>query len=584
MISADCRYHIVFNGEIYNHLHLRSSLTTLTWRSHSDTETLLACIVQWGIERTLHEITGMFALAVFDATTRKLILARDRLGEKPLYYGYAGSTFVFASELKPLSHAPRFDVALDRTALAAYMRHSYVPAPRSIYAATRKLRPGTWLEVTPTDVESHTLPQPRAYWSAVDVALAGGHDPIQAPEQQVIARFESVLATAIKGQMLSDVPLGAFLSGGIDSSTVVALMQAHSSRPVRTFSIGFEEPEFDESGRARAVARHLGTDHTELRVHANDALALVPRIPHIYDEPFADSSQLPTVLVAQLARRYVTVALSGDGGDELFGGYNRYAQAERAWSMLSRAPAVLRSLGANVIRAIPPRTWDALASMLRPVTPVRYITKQPGDRIHKAADLITCREFGELYERFMSHWWSEPLVIGSTAGNEQLARKAPPSFSTHTQWMMALDAITYLPDDILAKVDRAAMSVSLETRVPLLDHHVFELVWRIPMNMKVRGSETKWLLRQVLYRYVPETLVNGPKKGFAVPLAAWLRGPLRDWAGDLLSRPRLQRRGYLNASLVERRWHEHLRGTRNWHYQLWNVLMFEAWLDEHRAA
>ena len=576
MTSADGRYHIVFNGEIYNHLELRAALKHDSWRGHSDTETVLACLVEWGIEKTLRELVGMFAFAVFDVAERQLLLARDRFGEKPLYYGYAGPSLVFASELRPAQLAPGFNATIDRTALALYMRRSYVPAPSSIYVSMRKLLPGSWLSLTSAHIAARALPEPRIYWSAVEAALAGEREPIRADDAEVISMLDAVLARAVKGQMLSDVPLGAFLSGGIDSSTVVALMQRQSTRPVKTFSIGFEEPEYDESGGARAVASHLGTEHTELRVRADDALALVPRIPFIYDEPFADSSQLPTFLVAQLARSQVTVALSGDGGDELFSGYNRYFIGSRAWPYLARIPLTVRRSLARGAQLLPVATWDRLARIISPVLPSRFRVAMPGDKIHKAADVLTCRDGEELYGRLVSQGWMEPPVLNGTPARSDVAW---PPLSDLTHQMMLLDAVSYLPDDILAKVDRAAMAVSLETRVPMLDHRVFEFAWRLPMGMKIRDGQGKWALRQLLYRHVPRAIVERPKMGFGVPLDSWLRGSLRDWAGDLFSESRLRSEGYLDAPTIARCWQEHLSGRRNWQYQLWNVLMFEAWLD-----
>jgi asparagine synthase (glutamine-hydrolysing) len=583
MSSACARYQIVFNGEIYNHLELRRALPALAWRGHSDTETVLACLAEWGTERALRAIVGMFAFAAFDSLERRLILARDRLGEKPLYYGYAGDSLVFASELKPLCTVPGFDSAIDRSALALYMRHGYVPAPCSIHSSLRKLQAGSWIELTSETVSARSLPEPRVYWSAISAAVAGERNSLNVDDSEAVNMLELVMRDAVRGQMLSDVPLGAFLSGGIDSSTIVALMQAQSTKPVRTFSIGFEEAEYDESSQARLVAQHLGTAHTELVVRADDALALVPRMPAVYDEPFADSSQLPTLLVAQLAKRHVTVALSGDGGDELFAGYNRYFLGARAWPRISHVPRPLRRGVAQGLRMLSPQTWDCLAAAMRPITPSRYQVRMAGDKLHKVADVLASSDGQELYRRLVSQWWLEPLVLdagGPTPAPE--GQWAAVSALTHR--MMLLDTITYLPDDILVKVDRAAMSVSLETRVPMLDHRVFEFAWRLPLRMKVRDGLGKWILRQLLYRYVPRHLVERPKMGFAVPLDAWLRGPLREWAEHLLAESRLRLEGFLDAQIVRRRWQEHLAGQRNWQYQLWNVLMFEAWLEARRCG
>jgi asparagine synthase (glutamine-hydrolysing) len=581
MASTCGRYHVVFNGEIYNHLELRAALRSRSWRGHSDTETLLACFVEWGFERTLKAAIGMFAVAAFDAVNRRLCLARDRLGEKPLYYGYAGDTFVFASQLQALRVAPSFDATIDRGALALYMQRSYVPAPYTIHVSTRKLPAGSWLEVTPGQVRDRALPTPLPYWSALETALAGDREPLDISDSEAVSKLGLVIGDAVRGQMLSDVPLGAFLSGGIDSSTVVALMQAQSSRPVRTFSIGFREAAYDESRQARLVAEHLGTDHTELTVHADDALALIPRLPEFYDEPFGDSSQLPTCLVAQLARRHVTVALSGDGGDELFSGYNRHFLAARVWPRLSSVPRPFRDALARAIRIFPPATWDRFAAAIRRVTPFRYHVRIAGEKLHKSADVLACADGEELYRRLLSQWWQAPVVLRASSTNGAVGDQWPP-MSSLTHQMMLRDALSYLPDDILVKVDRAAMAVSLETRVPMLDHRVFEFAWRLPLRMKVRDGLGKWVLRQLLYRYVPRHLVERPKMGFAVPLDAWLRGRLRDWAEHLLGENRLRSQGYLDADVIRRRWHEHLSGRHNWQYSLWNVLMFEAWVDATR--
>jgi asparagine synthase (glutamine-hydrolysing) len=581
MLSADERYCITFNGEIYNHLALRDRLPPVRWRGHSDTETIVECVSHWGFQRTLESIVGQFAIAVFDTVERRLLLTRDRFGEKPLYYGYAGPAFVFASELRAVRHAPQFDATIDRGALALFMQHSYVPAPRSIHVSMRKVPPGAWLEIDASRVASRSLPEPREYWSSVDVAREGERSLLALSDTDAIAELERTLTRAVKGQMLSDVPLGAFLSGGIDSSLVVSLMQAVSSRPVRTFSIGFEEGLYDESAAARRVAAHLGTEHTELVVRDRDALAIVPNLAQIFDEPFGDSSQVPTFLVSQLARRQVTVALSGDGGDELFGGYTRYFLGSSAWARLQPVPRQLRRVAAAGVRAVPTGAWDVAAQAVKPVMPSSFRVPMPGDKLHKAADVLECRDAPELYRRLTRYWWGKVVVAG--AGDTATVLDRPwPEASSYFHQMMMMDAITYLPDDILAKVDRAAMAVSLETRVPLLDPDVYALAWRLPFRMKVRDGRGKWILRQLLHRYVPAPLVERPKQGFAIPLGAWLRGELRDWAEPLLNESRLRSEGYLDASLVRQAWREHVSGKRNWQYELWNVLMFEAWLDANR--
>jgi asparagine synthase (glutamine-hydrolysing) len=581
MVSACGRYHLVFNGEIYNHLELRDRLSHRAWRGHADTETLVQCIAEFGVAGALRAAVGMFAFAVFDAAERRLILARDRLGEKPLYYGYAGDTLVFASELKALRRAPRFNTTIDRAALELYLRHSYVPAPLSIYAATHKLPCGSWIELTSGQIADGSLPEPQVYWSALEVALAGEREPLRVDEDEAVVRLEAVLGEAVRGQMLSDVPLGAFLSGGIDSSMVVALMQAQSMMPVRTFSIGFSEAGYNEADQARGVAEHLGTNHTELTLEARDALNLVPRMPLIYDEPFGDSSQLPTFLIAQLARRQVTVALSGDGGDELFGGYNRYFLAARIWSRLSRLPLRVRCMLGGAIHAVSPANWDRMAALAGPLIPARYRMQAAGYKLHKSADVMGSRNARELYARLVSHRWPQPVTLEPAVAEFPAAGTWPP-LAELAQQMMLLDAVTYLPDDILVKVDRAAMAVSLETRVPMLDHRVFQFAWRLPLHMKVCAGTGKWLLRRLLHRYVPARLVERPKMGFGVPLHQWLRHELREWGENLLEEARLSREAYFDARLVRNLWREHLDGRRNWQFQLWNILMFEAWLEAAR--
>ncbi|MGE5471032.1 MAG: asparagine synthase (glutamine-hydrolyzing) [Bacteroidota bacterium] len=581
MHSVCGRYVIVFNGEIYNHLALRQQLGNQAplWRGHSDTETLLACFSAWGIAKTLKSTVGMFALALWDRNTRKMVLARDRMGEKPLYIGFVGNSFVFASELKALTLLPGFSGEIDRGALALLMRHNYIPAPHCIYKGLAKLAPGTWLELGADNLAQRTLPPCQTYWSAVEAARAGVADPLVfASDANAIDALEQELSRSVAGQMLSDVPLGAFLSGGVDSSTVVALMQAQSSRPVKTFSIGFREEGYDEAVFAGEVARHLGTEHTELYVSPEVALSVIPLLPSIYDEPFSDSSQIPTFLVAQLARERVTVSLSGDGGDELFGGYNRYFLAARLWHKIERMPLALRSLAARLILTLPTHAWDKIIALAAPFIPKERRWPAAGDKLHKGAVLLNCENSTGLYRGLVSHWNPNDILQDVAEPVTQLSGSLPalPSF---TEQMMLLDAISYLPDDILAKVDRAAMAVSLETRVPLIDHRVFEFAWRLPMHYKVRGGTGKWLLRQVLYKHVPRELIDRPKMGFGVPIDSWLRGPLREWAESLLDEARLRREGYFNPVPIGKKWLEHLSGARNWQYYLWDVLMFQSWLE-----
>ncbi len=597
MVSPSGRYVIAFNGEIYNHLALRSQLekvgadgTAPAWRGHSDTETLLAAFEAWGIEETLKRAVGMFALALWDRQTRMLTLARDRLGEKPLYYGRVRGALVFGSELKAIRAYPGFDNPIERRALALYMRHNYIPAPWSIYQGIWKLPPGTYLQfraedaLTP-DPTPKGRGEPVAYWSARAVAEAGLADPFMGSEQEAVAELDRLLRQSLAGQMIADVPLGAFLSGGIDSSTVVAVMQALSSQPVKTFTIGFHEGEYNEAGHAKAVANHLGTDHTEWYVTPREALDVIPKLPALYDEPFADSSQIPTHLVCAAARRHVTVALSGDGGDELFGGYNRYFWAMRLWRRLRLVPRPLRAAAAAFATALSPAAWNQCLSTLRPLLPKRLRYANFGDKLHKAAALFSARRPEALYLRLVSHW-DDPteLVQGAKEPTTPITDPAAwlngPDFERR---MMYLDTITYLTDDILVKVDRAAMGVSLETRVPLLDHRIVEFAWRLPLAMKIRDGQGKWLLRQVLYLYVPRALIERPKMGFGVPIDHWLRGPLKDWAEDLLAEERFKREGFFDPAPIRQKWTEHLSGKRNWQYHLWDVLMFQAWRDHVRA-
>ena len=587
MVSASGRYVIAFNGEIYNHLDLRAALEKVgagvtalcPWRGHSDTETLLAGFDAWGIRGTIERCVGMFAFAVWDRKERVLTLGRDRLGEKPLYYGWQGASFIFGSELKALKAHPSFRTQINRDALCLFMRHNYIPAPHSIYQDIYKLPPGHLLAVSAARRE----PVLEAYWSLTDVAEAGCRSPFDAPCEEVADELERLLKSAIRQQMVADVPLGAFLSGGIDSSTVVALMQAQSDRPVKTFTIGFNEEGYNEAVHAKAVARHLGTDHTELYVTPQQAMDVIPKLPTLYCEPFADSSQIPTFLVSQLARQHVTVALSGDGGDELFSGYNRYVLAQRLWGTLSRVPAWARSLAASGIRALSPSVWNSLLGPLQALTSKANRQVNVGDKLHKGAGVLASRRIDDLYLGLVTHWNPDEIVLnGREPATVLNGRPLPLAGLDDVQRMMALDAVTYMPDDILVKVDRAAMGVSLESRVPFLDHRVVEFAWRIPQSLKLRDGVGKWILREVLYRYVPKTLIERPKMGFGVPIDHWLRGPLKDWAEALIAPERLRREGLFDPTPIQRKWLEHQAGARNWAYYLWDVLMFQAWLETAR--
>lgn len=584
MVSAGGRYVVAFNGEIYNHLNLRRELEiNADWRGHSDTETLLAGFEAWGVEATLKKAVGMFAIALWDRGERNLYLARDRMGEKPLYYGWQNGVFLFGSELKALKGHPSFQGEIDRGALALLLRHNYIPAPYSIYKDIRKLPAGTFLKlkVGGGQFAQGSLPDPVPYWSLSAVVEAGQREPIPSGDAEAISALEARLKESVGLQMVADVPLGAFLSGGVDSSTVVALMQAQSSRPVRTFTIGFNEDGYNEAEHAKAVARHLGTDHTELYVTPKEAMDVIPRLPVLYDEPFSDSSQIPTFLISQLARQHVTVSLSGDAGDELFGGYNRYFWAAKLWRWLRVMPKPARSGLAGVLTAMSPSSWNAAFASSSRLIPAAWFYANPGDKLHKLAEILAAKSPEEIYLGLVSHW-KQPgaVVVGGaeppTALTEHVRQASLPDFENR---MMYLDALSYLPDDILVKVDRAAMGVSLETRVPLLDHRVVEFAWRLPLSMKIRNGQGKWILRQLLYRYVPKELIERPKMGFGVPIGSWLRGPLRDWAEGLLDESRLKREGFIHPEPIRLKWAEHLSGKRNWQYYLWDVLMFQAWLE-----
>jgi asparagine synthase (glutamine-hydrolysing) len=581
MLSASGRWVIIFNGEIYNHLGIRRELNDAgrapAWRGHSDTETLTAGFDAWGIEATLRKTIGMFALAVWDRQQLTLTLARDRFGEKPLYYGWQGDTFLFGSELKALAAHPAFHAEVDRGALTLLLRHNYIPAPHSIFEGICKLPPATTVSVRADGRDG----APQKYWSAAEAMSAGIAKPFRGSPGEAVEALEQLLGDAVAQQMLSDVPLGAFLSGGVDSSTIVALMQARSSTPVKTFTIGFNEEVYNEAEYARSVARYFGTDHTELYVSPQEALNVIPLLPQLYDEPFADPSQIPTFLVSRLARGRVTVSLSGDAGDELFGGYDRYVLAPKLWQQIGYVPTGLRRLVSTALASLSPATWDTLVSPLSFILPRNGRRYANGGRLHRAAALLRSGDEKALYARLMSYC-ADPAaaVIDGPEAPSTLTAPAELPAPSYREYMMAVDTISYLPDDILVKVDRAAMGVSLETRAPYLDHRVFEFAWSLPLSLKFRDGQTKWALRQVLYRHLPRTLVDRPKMGFGVPVDTWLRGPLRDWAEDMLTEQRLRQEGYLQAAPIREKWMEHQSGRRNWQYHLWGVLMFQAWARE----
>ncbi|KVT42613.1 asparagine synthase (glutamine-hydrolyzing) [Burkholderia multivorans] len=589
MASACGRYVMVFNGEIYNHRELRAQLERVgrapAWRGHSDTEVLLAAFAAWGVDATLRRATGMFALALWNRESRVLTLARDRIGEKPLYYGRIGDALVFASELKALRAYPGFDGEIDRDALCLYLRHSAVPAPHTIYRGIRKLPPGSWIQFE----HAQDTPRIRTYWALEHAIDAGHHEPFAGTAAEAVDRLDTVLRQAVARQMEADVPLGAFLSGGVDSSAIVALMQAQSAAPVDTFTIGFHEAGYDEAGYAKAVARHLGTRHTELYVTADHALDVVPKLPAIYDEPFSDASQIPTFLVAELTRRHVKVSLSGDGGDELFGGYTRYFLTPRLWRKLHRVPAAVRTRIAGALHALRPDHADQLAAVAQGAWGAGELRDSPtriGDRLHKLGHVMTADSRIGLYRLLMSsvHHPERIALAGHEPPTPLDTVSAWPAHLSFAEQAMAIDTLTYLPTDILTKVDRAAMAVSLETRMPFLDHHVVEFAWRLPASLRLPEGQSKALLRRLLDRYVPTELIDRPKQGFCAPIDHWLRGALRDWADALLQPSRLRDEGFFDAAAVERLWRQHQTGRMNWQHQLWTVLMFQAWLDAQRAA
>lgn len=588
MISADQRFVLAFNGEIYNHLSLRSELEKCgvapSWRGHSDTETLLGGFLAWGVQETLRRCIGMFAIALWDRKDRVLTLARDRMGEKPLYYGWQAKgnqqVFLFGSELKALKVHPVFGASIDRNALALLMRHNYIPAPYSIYQGVAKLEPGCILSL------SLATPQPSIsrYWDAATAARNGLQMPFRGGADEAVLELEELAKDAVRQQMMADVPLGAFLSGGIDSTTIVALMQAQSSRPVKTFTIGFHEKGYNEAVHAKAVASHLGTEHTELYVTPAQAMAVIPRLPSLYDEPFSDSSQIPTFLISQLARQHVTVSLSGDAGDELFGGYNRYFGTQRWWDIINAVPRSVRQTLSFGLSVPSPRTWDRIGSGFGAISGNSMRWGNLGNRIKKLASVMCVDNSSSLYRHFVSHW-EDPskIVLGAREPQTEITN---PRFSLDNivEQMMLLDTVSYMADDILVKVDRAAMGVSLETRVPFLDHRLFEFAWRLPLSMKIRDGKGKWILRQVLYKHVPKDLIERPKMGFGVPIDSWLRGPLREWAEDLLDESRLRQEGFLDPGPIRQKWAEHLSGRSNWQYHLWDVLMFQSWLAQDSSV
>jgi asparagine synthase (glutamine-hydrolysing) len=588
MHSASGRYIIVFNGEIYNFLRIRADLEGLghRFRGHSDTEVMLAAFEEWGVEPSLQRFTGMFAFALWDSHQSELTLARDRLGKKPLYYSVTGGSLVFGSELKALRAFSGFEASVDRQALTLFLRYLYIPAPHSIYEGVSKLEPAHFVRF---GVRHHTVMEleRRCFWNAAKIHGEPKPGALSVGADEAAEQLDALLRDAVRLRMIADVPLGAFLSGGIDSSLVVALMQELSSRPVRTFTIGFAEEAYNEAHHAKAVARHLRTDHTEVYLTPVETLAVIPTLPLMYDEPFADSSQIPTALVCAMARKHVTVALSGDGGDEAFGGYRRYVQARDTQARMSRiSPWLLRAVSQGITH-VPAAFWEGLAKLPPPITSGELKTAGVAYRALRLADRLGCATPQQLYRHLMSYWLAPTGLV--VAGNQPFTLlDAAPGTKTLDEFvdqMMLLDTLTYLPDDILVKVDRASMAVALEVRAPLLDHRVMEFAWRLPLALKLHEGRGKILLRKVLSRYVPEALFERPKTGFGVPIYRWLRGPLRDWAESLLAKERLQREGYLNPLPIRQVWESLLAGRSDWEHGgelVWTVLMFQAWLEHSR--
>jgi asparagine synthase (glutamine-hydrolysing) len=588
MNSNSDRFVITYNGEIYNHLEIRRELekisSTLQWKGSSDTETLLESIDFWGVEKTLKKIDGMFSFVVWDKKARSLTLARDRMGEKPLYYGWQGKgnhkVFLFGSELKALKTHPEFSSEVNRDAIALQLRHNCIPAPHSIYKGIYKLLPGHYLELKLSDLTNSLIPSSKSYWSLVEQVIYGNSNKLIGGEIEIQNDFEKHLQASIKKQMISDVPLGAFLSGGLDSSTVVALMQSQSSHPIKTFTIGSSQENYSEAKYAKKISQYLGTDHTELYVSSKEALDIIPKLPIIYDEPFSDSSQIPSFLVSQLAKQQVKVALSGDGGDELFCGYNRYVMGKIFSNLCRFMPLPCRKLLASWLNSMSPQSWIKILKILSSLDHrIDYRNK-----MQKIINVLKAKSSHDFYYTLCSHWQNPIEAVIDSNESETLLTKLQLELKifNNQEKMMVLDSLTYLPDDILTKVDRAAMASSLETRVPFLDHKLIEYVWKIPHSLKFRDGKGKWILRKVLNKYIPKELTERPKMGFSIPIDIWLKGPLRNWAEALLNETRLKQEGYFNPKLIKHKWSEHINGKANWSYDLWDVLMFQAWLEREK--
>ena len=581
MMSPSKRYVMVFNGEIYNHLSLRKDLekskADIVWRGHSDTETLLACIDTWGITQSIQQCSGMFAIAIMDKLDNSLHLIRDRIGEKPLYYGVQKGVFLFASELKAIKKHPAFFGIIDRNSLALQLRYSYIPTPFSIYKGIKKLEPGTILKINLADLgdDVESIVKPKPYWSLEYIAKNAINNIYRGSPNEAISDLEGLLNSSVQEQMRADVPLGVFLSGGIDSSLIASIMQSQSLKPVKTFSIGFNEEAYNEAIYAKEIAKHIGTEHTEMYVSSNEARDVITKLPQLYDEPFSDSSQIPTYLLSKLTSESVTVSLSGDAGDELFGGYNRYLLTNKILNTTKFMPVSMKKFISLSMTTISPKVWDKILYQF-------FRMSLSGDKIHKLASILPLNSSEKMYYNLISHWHnSESVVIGSSGITAPVMdMNNHLDLGSDEQNMMYLDTISYLPDDILTKVDRAAMSVSLETRIPFLNHRVVEFSYQLPLSLKIHNGESKWILRQLLDKYIPRNLVERPKMGFGVPIDSWLRDPLRDWAESLLDESRLIEEGFFYVEPIRKKWKEHLSGKKNWQYLLWDVLMFQAWLED----
>ncbi|WP_085909917.1 asparagine synthase (glutamine-hydrolyzing) [Kiloniella majae] len=578
MASSCGRYVLIYNGEIYNAAQIRAKILSqydIKFKGHSDTEVLLEAIANWGIKDTLHHLIGMFVFAVWDKKLKRLTLCRDRVGIKPLYWSYNKGVFIFGSILKSLKKHPKCPTQIDQNAIASFLRFNYIPAPQSIYQDVQKLPPG---HILTFDADGDKTPKLTTYWSLDQAVRQGKNTPFSGTENEAVITLEELLEDAVAKRMISDVPFGAFLSGGIDSSTVAALMQKQSFSPVKTFSIGFEDQAYNEAQHAAHVAKHLGTEHTELYVTPAEARAVIPNLADIYDEPFADSSQIPTYLVSKLTRNHVTVALSGDGGDELFGGYRRYITAHRYGNKISHLPKFVGNLSSGIIQSLSPQTWDQIFKII----PDNKRPSHPGDTLYKLASVLGETSDG-YYRKLVSNWQNPNSILNHGQEYQGILwdQTIEQSLPNRVERMQYLDTLTYLPDDILTKVDRASMAASLEARVPLLDHRVVEFSWSLPIHMKIRNGQGKWILRKVLDKYVPSGLINRPKMGFGIPIDNWLRGPLKSWSNDLLSEQYLQKQGLLNSSLVQEKLQQHQAGTHNWQHQLWAILMLQSWLESN---